>query len=194
MRLSRKTTTSTTSVVTAALLLALVAAATVAVGSATGAGRTPSSLTACAAKDGGSLRLVAKKKACRPDERPVTWGKRGPRGAPGTNGVDGTNGAVGPQGPAGAPGMSGYQVVEELTPVNGFLFGTFYATCPAGKRVVGGGATAVTEEGIEQATDTFTVLSQSPTADGRRYYAGVYNTGTVVKRFVVRAICVSATT
>jgi hypothetical protein len=190
MRISRKTTTSTTSVIAAALLLALVAAVTVAVGSATGAGRTPTSLTACAAKDGGALRLVAKKKACRSNERVVTWSERGPRGASGTSGI---NGAAGPQGPAGAPGVSGYQVVEEFRTMSGSYFNNVYVPCPAGKRVVGGGAFAVTAQGVEVGSGTFLVRSQAPTADGRQWVATIENTGTFVTRFAVRAICVSAT-
>lgn len=189
MRLYR-TTASTTSVIAAALLLALVAAVTVAVGAATGAGRTPSSLTACAAKDGGALRLVAKKKACRSDERPVTWGKRGPQGAPGTNGA---NGAAGPQGPAGAPGVSGYEVVEEFRQIGGTYFANVYATCPAGKRIVGGGAFALSAQGEELGSGSFLVRSQAPTADGRQWVATIDNTGAFVSRFVVRAICVSVT-
>jgi hypothetical protein len=82
-------------------------------------------------------------------------GEQGPQGIQGVAGVqgqpgqDGAQGSTGPQGPkgdkgdtgsAGPSGVSGYQIVESSTnfldPFEGF---TETATCPAGKRVLGGG-------------------------------------------------------
>ncbi|MBC2931961.1 hypothetical protein [Nocardioides sp. zg-1228] len=192
MRISRTPTTST---VVAALLLGLLATLTVAVGAATGAGRT-SAVKACASKSDGSLRLVGTKKSCRRGEQAVTWNKRG---VPGSDGVDGTNGAAGAagaageRGPAGAPGVSGYQIVERSTPVDGFFLGSAEVACPAGKRVVGGGVSALNAAGRDVGTSTFLVRAEYPSADGSKWGAIVENgSGTVVSRFVIRAICVTA--
>jgi len=188
--------TPATSTVVAALLLGLVATLTVAVGAATGAGRTPAVVTACASKSDGSLRLVDTKKSCRKGERALTWNKRG---VPGSDGVDGTNGAAGAAGPAGergaagAPGVSGYQVVERSTPVSGTFFGSAEVACPAGKRVVGGGVSALDAGGRDVGTSTFLVRNEYPSADGSTWGAIVENGGgTFVTRFVIRAICVTA--
>jgi hypothetical protein len=74
-------------------------------------------------------------------------------GAPGTIPVVGASGklpasigAVGPQGPkgdrgeSGPPGISDYERVEALRTINpGDTFVTVSASCPAGKRIIGGG-------------------------------------------------------
>lgn len=57
-------------------------------------------LHACAAKQGGALRLAHK---CRKSERAVSWNIHGVPGAPGTNGASGTNGT---NGSPGAPGTA----------------------------------------------------------------------------------------
>lgn len=65
-------------------------------------------ITACALKTTGAMRLLSKGK-CAKTERTVKWnstgpaGKAGPVGAPGANGTNGTNGAAGA---AGTDGVS----------------------------------------------------------------------------------------
>jgi hypothetical protein len=67
-------------------------------------------------------------------------GDKGDKGDPGTPGTKGDKGDKGDPGPQGVPGISGYQVVNDIH----VLFGntsssTFVSTCPAGKRILGGG-------------------------------------------------------
>jgi Lamin Tail Domain/Collagen triple helix repeat (20 copies) len=96
--------------------LALLAVAGAALAAAEG--RRPSgteTITACASKSNGRVRVVPPSSACRSREHRLTWNVRGPRGEPGERGPAGEPGAtgpVGPQGPAGergAPGQAGPQ-------------------------------------------------------------------------------------
>lgn len=60
----------------------------------------------------GSLRLVPANVGCRPDEKRVTWnrrGRRGPTGSAGPRGSPGPQGPQGAQGPTGAQGDRGAQ-------------------------------------------------------------------------------------
>jgi hypothetical protein len=73
-------------------------------------------------------------------------GPAGSPGAPGPAGPAGPQGPVGPQGPQGVPGLSGHQIVKASAPVSplnlvGGATMTATAACPAGKLVIGGGAT-----------------------------------------------------
>ena len=104
--------------------LALMLALAVPAGGAVALKRSPhgvptATIHACAGKQGGRLRLVAKAADCRRQERPVAWavvgprgiaGPPGPQGDPGPAGAPGEagpGGEPGPPGPAGAPGPSG---------------------------------------------------------------------------------------
>jgi len=53
----------------------------------------------------------------------------------------GARGATGPQGVAGSPGISGLQQVVSSSAVDTTTPKNVTATCPAGKRAIGGGAT-----------------------------------------------------
>jgi len=64
----------------------------------------------------------------------------GPAGSPGSTGPAGPVGPVGPVGPAG--GVSGLQIVEALSASNS-IDKEITATCPAGKKVIGGGGAIV---------------------------------------------------
>jgi hypothetical protein len=75
-------------------------------------------------------------------------GPAGPQGDPGPAGADGAQGPAGPQGdpgadgaqgPQGDPSISGYEVVRGPTVTGGGGTYTATATCPAGKKVLGGG-------------------------------------------------------
>lgn len=48
-------------------------------------------------------------------------------------------GAPGPKGDAGAPGVSGYELVTGRSDVTNQVFNSLTISCPAGKRVLGGG-------------------------------------------------------
>jgi hypothetical protein len=48
-------------------------------------------------------------------------------------------GPTGPQGPQGAPGLSGREQVSAETPLNALSPKNITATCPVGKKVIGGG-------------------------------------------------------
>jgi hypothetical protein len=66
-------------------------------------------ITACASKSSGRLRVVSAGKACRSYEHRLTWNVRGPQGMPGPAGAAGATGPAGPAGPAGAQGERGPQ-------------------------------------------------------------------------------------
>ena len=79
----------------------------------------------------GTLRLVD----FRANQIPA-----GPAGPKGDKGEKGERGEKGPKGDKGDPALSGYQVVQGPSvplPANSVAFGK--ATCPTGKRAVGGG-------------------------------------------------------
>ena len=49
-------------------------------------------------------------------------------------------GPTGPQGPAGAPGLSAVERIEASSANNSVTSKVLEITCPAGKRLIGGGA------------------------------------------------------
>jgi Collagen triple helix repeat (20 copies) len=80
------------------------------------------------------------------DGAPGEKGPKGDTGDRGPQGSQGERGPTGPQGPQGAPGLSG---VETVT-ANNFsqqvrLEASQTVTCPAGKRVIGGGAEVLSQ-------------------------------------------------
>jgi hypothetical protein len=89
---------------------------------------------ACYKDQNGQLRVIDDEAGdtCLPSETPISWNQQGPAGPAGPPGV---------QGPQGDPGLSGVETVTNV--VNGINFvGTTgaQASCPSGKRVIGGGA------------------------------------------------------
>jgi hypothetical protein len=73
--------------------------------------------------------------ACKNNETSLDWSQSGPQGPPGQDGTDGTN---------GADGVSGYELVTSTGPLPGGDPGTGqidFVSCPAGKKVTGGGVT-----------------------------------------------------
>lgn len=125
---------------------------------------------ACYKNRGGAVRVIDTDVAqCARDESVLDWNRTGPQGAPGPQGPKGDTGAAcpqgpkgdpgvtGPQGPPGANGVSGYQIVRSnRVDVQYNAQGYAVATCPAGKRAVGGGF------GVGGAT----VYSSSPGING----------------------------
>jgi Collagen triple helix repeat (20 copies) len=124
-------------------------------------------INGCYKSQNGQLRLIdPATDSCHPSETAISWsqtGPQGPAGPPGPAGPAGPQGPTGPQGPAGPAGpqgppgpqgpagptgpagpqgpagVSGYEVVNG--PLVSGAVSTYdaEATCPAGKRVLGGG-------------------------------------------------------
>jgi hypothetical protein len=97
----------------------------------------------CYAKAKGTLRVIDPSTSnCSSKEVAITWnqtGLAGPAGPAGQSGPAGQTGPAGPAGPPGPAGVSGYEIITNLgnLPPNGTV--AVIATCPAGKRVTGGG-------------------------------------------------------
>jgi hypothetical protein len=91
----------------------------------------------------GNLRLVDKSN-CTSTETALTWNQTGPQGPAGAPGPAGTPGPQGQPGTPGPAGVAGYEIINthETLPLNGSIEVT--ATCPTGKRVIGGGYVAPT--------------------------------------------------
>lgn len=100
------------------------------------------------AKEGAPVKLRTACGAKEVQVDPVALGLQGPpgpQGDPGTPGADGADGAVGVDGEQGPPGLAGVEVVTGMGTVVITPTGTSTATasCPAGKKVIGGGHTFV---------------------------------------------------
>jgi hypothetical protein len=106
---------------------------------------------ACVSKPDGYVRLIGATASCKKTEIALDWGivgpagpqgPTGPQGDPGPTGDPGPAGLQGPAGEDGAPGISGYEIVRGpvVSGEGGRI--TAVATCPAGKKVLGGGGTA----------------------------------------------------
>lgn len=79
---------------------------------------------------------------CGPNETAVSWAETGPPGPPGPQGLTAPAGPAGPQGPAGPAGpagATGYEVVLTESAFDTTDFKAQSATCPDGKKAVGGG-------------------------------------------------------
>lgn len=126
-------------------------------------------------------------------------GPIGPQGIPGAQGPAGATGlpgAVGPQGPVGltgatgaqgASGVSGYQIVTQITKAVSLApsgFQVFYVSCPAGKKVLGGGERLDNVGGIWTVQDSVAVTDTT-------WGVGIGNTGgsTITGDVTVQAIC-----
>ena len=102
----------------------------------------------------GSIVIVGTGVPCAKGDQALTWNIQGPAGP------------AGPAGPQGSPGVSGYEVVavQQMNTSNTL---TVQASCPAGKRVLGGGA-----EVLGSITVGTSVLRQSgPTPDNAGWKA-----------------------
>jgi hypothetical protein len=116
----------------------LVSAVAVAIGGSYAYASIPDSagvIHGCYDKNG--LRVIdpSSGAACKNNETSLDWSQSGPQGPPGQDGTDGTN---------GADGVSGYELVTSTGPLPGGDPGTGqidFVSCPAGKKVTGGGVT-----------------------------------------------------
>jgi hypothetical protein len=104
-------------------------------------------------------------------------GSRGLAGAPGPQGDAGAPGATGAQGVPGPAGVSGWQRVgNPLGAVNANSSTVVTISCPAGKRVLSGGAyaaglTLVSSYPDSDTSWTIEVRNTSPSAIGFSYHA-----------------------
>ena len=117
-------------------------------------------------------------------------GVAGPKGVPGLQGPPGPSGPPGSQGPTGAPGVSGYEIVVwGPSPVPAGTGFNAPATCPSGKKVVGGGASL--EWGGNPPNPQFILNASYPQGDNAWRGAGI-NASTGSASATVYAICVTA--
>lgn len=73
-------------------------------------------------------------------------------------GPKGDKGDRGDRGPTGAPGLSGYEIVRASATVNANTNSSLQATCPAGKKVLGGAhGVGVNTTGVFYSATVFTV-------------------------------------
>lgn len=131
----------------------------------------------CYTKIGGILRVIdtAKGQSCHSAlEVPISWnqkgvkgdagapgspgpqGDKGDRGEKGADGTPGEQGQPGEQGPSGSPGVSGYETVTTRVDVHSSQPATGEATCPAGKKPVGGGVLTAGKTELWDSTPTAT--------------------------------------
>jgi hypothetical protein len=127
-------------------------------------------------------------------------GSTGPKGPTGAKGPKGEKGDKGEKGAAGAPGVSGYEVVskafkEVFIPNSGGMRGLSAVetvSCPAGKRVIGGGSdlgTNATQNGQQRQV---TVSLSGPNGSGTGWSVQLFNNSTSIDTSIdleVFAIC-----
>jgi hypothetical protein len=124
-------------------------------------------------------------------------GPVGTPGAPGPKGDPGAPGAKGDPGAQGAPGISGYEIVHSVSPADSSTTKFVWATCPAGKKVLGGGAFIF--PGLDDNNrDTAPIMlhASTPNRDSPTWFAQAseittYNFDWVIH---VHAICANVTT
>lgn len=131
-------------------------------------------------------------------------GDQGPRGQKGQKGEKGQRGEVGPKGAAGTNGVSGYEVVnqtfkEVFIENSGGMRGLSEVktvSCPAGKRVVGGGTNLGTNPTQNGQQRSVTVSLNGPNGAGTAWSVQLFNNETIGGGtsidLQVYAICASA--
>ena len=111
-------------------------------------------------------------------------GAKGDTGPPGAKGATGNTGPAGFTGPKGDPGTTGYQIVTNFQSHTAQF--DFQASCPAGKRVVGGG-----HEWFEGLTGVWFHESSPNDAGTGWRVRGYVNRGGESSGISARAICVT---
>ena len=112
-----------------------------------------------------------------------------PRGKTGAQGPAGPQGAQGQAGPQGNPGVSGYTQVDAFSAFDTTTPKTAEADCPAGTKIIGGGAYANVGGGV---TGPVALAASLPISDGRGWIGTAYRTDSVFTgswNIDARAIC-----
>ena len=124
-------------------------------------------ISGCYNNTNGGLRLIDRSSgdACKTGETAIQWNEAGPQGPSGPAGPVGPQGPAGPQGlpgPAGPEGASGYEVVRANGETDAADSKAQAATCPAGKKAVGGGGSTSWGTGISSVADTVAIHMTRP--------------------------------
>lgn len=110
------------------------------------------------------------------------------------DGAQGPQGDPGPQGPAGATGPAGPPSTPVVTlrtataSVSPSATGSAVASCDAGQKVIGGGATMPGDSGSSGTAGA--ILTSSPTDDGLGWAVQMTNRGAEAHTMTVIAVCV----
>src|SRR4051812_16321536 len=115
-------------------------------------------------------------------------GPQGPKGAKGAKGDKGQKGDRGDKGATGAPGVSGYEVVnqtfkEVFIENSGGMRGLSEVktvSCPAGKRVIGGGTDLGTNAAQNGQQRQVSVSLSGPNGTGSGWSAQLFNNSTTI--------------
>lgn len=127
-------------------------------------------------------------------------GPQGPKGPKGAKGDKGQKGDKGDKGATGAPGVSGYEVVnqtfkEVFIENSGSPRGLSEVktvSCPAGKRVIGGGSDLGTNAAQNGQQRQVTVSLNGPNGTGTGWSVQLFNNSTTIDTSIdlrVYAIC-----
>jgi len=129
-------------------------------------------------------------------------GPQGPKGPKGSKGDKGQKGDKGDKGATGAAGVSGYEVVNQTfkevfiensgTPRG--LSEVKTVSCPAGKRVIGGGSDLGTNSTQNGQQRQVTVSLSAPNGTGTAWSVQLFNNSTTIDTSIdlrVYAICAS---
>jgi hypothetical protein len=115
------------------------------------------------------------------------------------SGPPGPAGAPGPPGAAGPPGLSGVQIVSQSSANDDTGVKFLTATCPTGKKVIGGGAQA-TGDGVAGSAvlgDEVVLRESNPIPAGTGWHAVAGTPGNFTAiddwQLTVQAICATAT-
>lgn len=105
----------------------------------------------------------------------VSWNEKGQPGAAGAAGVAGAKGAT---------GVSGYTTVTKSMSLAKHKTSTLSLSCPAGKKVTGGGA--------QPTSDAMALLASYPSTNGAGWTARVFNDSGSTHSVKLYAICATA--
>ena len=184
-----------------ATAVAVVVVAVAAVAGAAGGPATSSKAGKVKVKCPTRVLAGQKKVTCKLFGR-LPQGPAGPRGQKGAKGERGARGARGEKGDRGPAGISGYEVVSQtfegvFIENSGGMRGLSEArtvTCPAGKRVVGGGVDLGTNEAQNGQQRQVTVSLSGPNGTGTGWSVQLFNNSTSLDTSIdlkIFAICAS---
>jgi hypothetical protein len=124
---------------------------------------TDGTITGCYMKSGGAIRIIdAPSQKCKSGETQLTWNQHGNPGTNGTDGNDGTN------------GVSGFVSMHEDSELGNATsaIGSHLVTCPAGPKVLGGGARFINVAGQTISSDSahLSITQSSPNANSNGWF------------------------